>query len=135
MTEATTESDFTVVRRSTHSTPYIFPAHTQQYTFTIRPRMTHYEVVALNHAALTTMVSGQWTPRFPARNWDGSDIGRMRLHEDSTVLVDMQQLVPNSRHRPQLVDELTDSMLVRFVCHQYSMSDYCSAAAMFTPAR
>lgn len=120
------DSELTVFHRS----PYIFPACTQQCPFSVRPRMTHSELVALNHAALTTMARGQWTPRLPTRNWSGNDIAGMRLHEDSTVLVDMLQLVPDSRHRPQLVAELTDSMLVRLLRPRYWVTDYCSAAAM-----
>jgi len=94
-------------------------AHIPPPPFAVRPRMTHEELVALNHAALAILVRGQCTPRTPPRVWDGSDISDMRLHEENTVLVDMFQLVPSRIIRQSFVDRLIYSILVREHAHPY----------------
>lgn len=78
-----------------------------------RPRMSHRELVALNHAALATIVSGNWTPRVPPEHWDGFDPMEMRIHDENSVLVDITQLHPSSAVRTDRVNGLTVSISVR----------------------
>ena len=118
------------VRRPAIRTPYIFPASQQQSPFSLRPRMTHAELVALNLATLTTMARGEWTPRFPPKIWDGADTAAMRLHIEHTVDVDVSQLVATGGHRVQFVDQLADSYQVGFICRTNFEGYHCSDADM-----
>lgn len=90
---------------------YVWPPRFVESQFLIAPRMTHDEIVALNHAALAILVRGQWTPRYPPSTM-GDDVEAMRLHEEETVLVDIDQLVPSRTVSPARVQPYADSILV-----------------------
>lgn len=85
----------------------------QHFSFPTRPVMSHEELVALNHAALATMVRGDWTRNTPPPDWDERDTAAMKLHQEDTVRVDIFQLVPTRRTNFPLLQELCNSILVR----------------------
>ena len=110
--------------------PYITPIYRRPSTLAYPeisvPEIDENEMIALNHAALATLVHGPFTPNF--RHDPQEDITFMTVHVEDTVLVDITQLLPSHALRIRNVQDMGDSIQVRFVTSLSSLFSLRSAA-------